>query len=100
MRAARLPTAPGGCACTASWRIRFRVPVLTRPCACLYIDWARFSSALTFLPVCAVMKASGMYDIERNECWTIWAYLRIIPEPSVVGSEAIRSHLLTVKMHG
>ena len=30
------------------------------PCACLYIDWARFSSALTFLPVLAVMKASGM----------------------------------------
>src|SRR3954447_23410656 len=100
MRGLRPSRAVGGCAWTASRMTRLRVPVLTRFFDCLYIDWARFSRAFTFLPVLAVMKASGMYDIERKACWTTIAYLLIAAEALAPASATMRSHLLTTKMQG
>ena len=96
-----LPCVEGGCASTASRRTRFRVPVLTRLLACLNIDCARFSSALTFLPVLrgderqrhVRHRAEGVLDRDR-----ILAHHRR-RRPSVP-SPIIRSHLLTVKMQG
>src|SRR4051812_38396173 len=97
MRAGRFSRTAGGCASIVSRRTRLSAPVLTRLCACLYIDWVRFSSALTFLPVLAVMNASGVYGIDRKECCIQLAYLWVL---TPAGSSAIRSHLLIVNTQG